>query len=240
MEFDPQMDPRERAKWAAAQGALDFVADGMRIGLGTGSTAAKFVELLGRKAQAEKWQVVCVPTSEATARQARSLGLVLDSAYPDFGSLDVVVDGADEIDPHGNLTKGGGGALLREKYVALASRKMVVIADEGKHVARLGETFRLPVEIVAFAWSQTIERLRPWMEEIELRRTPTGEIFVTDQGNYIVDCRLAPISDPALLQRELKGVTGVVETGIFPAIASLVVTGRPDGSWQIKNFTSPA
>ncbi|MGM9991433.1 MAG: ribose-5-phosphate isomerase RpiA [Candidatus Bruticola sp.] len=229
------MDARETAKIAAARGALDYVRDGMRIGLGTGSTAEKFVSLLAEQCQKENWCVVCVPTSEVTAKQAISLGLELDKEYPDFGHLDIVVDGADEIDPLGNLTKGGGGALLREKYVAAAADKMIVIVDEAKHVEYLGTTFKLPVEIVSFAWSRTIERLSAFTPNLELRRRD-GQIFVTDQGNYIVDCQFDKIEKPAELHSCLKALTGVVETGIFSGYAKVCVTGKSDGTYTKQEF----
>lgn len=229
------MDSREEAKWAAARGALEYVQDGMHIGLGTGSTACKFVELLAELAKEKNWKFVCVPTSEVTAKQARDLGLKLDGSYPDFGKLDIVVDGADEIDPHGNLTKGGGGALLREKYVALNSGKMIVVVDEAKHVEHLGDTFKLPVEIVAFAWTSTMQRIAPYVKSMELRKRD-GRIFVTDQGNYIVDCELYAASDPVQLHEHLKALTGVVETGIFPHIAKVCITGLADGGSRKQEF----
>ncbi|MGM9998343.1 MAG: ribose-5-phosphate isomerase RpiA [Candidatus Bruticola sp.] len=229
------MDARETAKIAAARGALDYVQNGMRIGLGTGSTAEKFVDLLAERCQQKNWHVVCVPTSEVTAKQALNLGLELDKAYPDFRHLDIVVDGADEIDPCGNLTKGGGGALLREKYVAAAADKMIVIVDEAKHVEFLGTTFKLPVEIVSFAWSNTMERLSAFTPHLELRRR-NGEIFVTDQGNYIVDCQFDKIDNPAELHSRLKSLTGVVETGIFSGYAKVCVTGKADGTYTKQDF----
>ncbi len=229
------MDKRDLAKVAAARGALEYIQDGMKVGLGTGSTAAKFVDLLAELCKQKGWHVVCVPTSEVTAKQALSLGLELDQAYPDFRHLDVVVDGADEIDLHGNLTKGGGGALLREKYVAAAADKMVVIVDEAKHVDYLGTTFKLPVEIVSFAWSNTMERLAAFTPNLELRRRG-GQIFVTDQGNYIVDCKFDKIEDPAQLHSQLKALTGVVETGIFSGYAKVCVTGLADGTFRTQKF----
>lgn len=229
------MDGRDKAKWAAARGALDYIEDGMRVGLGTGSTAAKFVSLLAERCRERNWHLVCVPTSEATAKQALELGLELDKDYPDFRSLDVVVDGADEIDPKGNLTKGGGGALLREKYVASAGKKMVVIVDEAKHVEFLGTTFRLPVEIVSFAWSNTMDRLAAKADKVELRHKD-GKVFVTDQGNYIADCTFSRIENPAQLHAELKAMIGVVETGIFSGIAKACVTGLEDGTFRKEEF----
>ncbi|MBQ7529651.1 ribose-5-phosphate isomerase RpiA [bacterium] len=226
---------KDTAKWAASRGALEFVKDGMRLGLGTGSTAEKFVILLAQKCKEENWHLICVPTSERTAKQAEELGLILDKDYPDFGHLDLTVDGADEVDPQGNLTKGGGGALLREKFVAMASDKMIVIVDEAKHVHRLGETFKIPIEIVAFAWTNTLKKLSQLAQEVHLRQRD-GKTFVTDQGNYIADCVFPGIEDPQKLHALLKSISGVVETGIFANIAKVCVTGKEDGTWECVEF----
>lgn len=226
---------KDAAKWAAARGALEYVQDGMRLGLGTGSTAEKFVILLAQKCQELNWQVTCVPTSERTAKQAKDLGLTLDGDYPDFGRLDLTVDGADEVDPQGNLTKGGGGALLREKFVAMASDKMIVIVDEAKHVQNLGETFKIPIEIVAFAWTNTLKKLAQLAQEVQLRQRE-GKTFVTDQGNYIADCVFTHIDDPRKLHDLIKSISGVVETGIFANIAKVCVTGKEDGTWKSVEF----
>lgn len=223
---------QDLAKWAAARAALQYVHSGMVIGLGTGSTAEKFVELLAQKVHSEHWDVVCVPTSQVTANQAKSLGLRLDSNYPNFGHIDVTIDGADEVDPLGCLIKGGGGALLREKYVALASSEMIVVVDECKHVPTLGVSFRLPVEVVAFAWNNTMAALQALGAECTWRMRD-GKLFVTDQGNYIADCNFGPISEPSKLHQQLKAISGVVETGIFAGIAAKIVTGRADGTSEV-------
>jgi ribose 5-phosphate isomerase A len=224
----------DRAKRAAAERAVAMVAPGMKLGLGTGSTAAIFVELLAERAGREDLGLVCVATSEATAQlaQARSLEVV------DLGAvlrLDLTVDGADEVDGEMRLIKGGGGALLREKIVAHASDRMVVIADEGKRVATLGR-FALPVEVVRFGWEATRAALRRLLLEaavegrdVDLRMA--GEApFVTDEGHYILDLRLGRIGDPAALAAALSAVPGVVEHGLFIGMAARAILGRADGS----------
>lgn len=215
------------ARRAAACRALSYVREGMVVGLGSGSTAEEFARALARRMRREGLRVRAVPTSEDTARLARNLGIPL--LGPDFEEVDLVVDGADQVDPAGNLVKGGGGALLREKLVALASRRVIIVVDESKHVEVLGETFRLPVEVVAFGWKSTCRRLRQAGACPELRRS--GEdFFRTDQGNFIADCRFSGIPDPAALQARLKALPGVVETGLFVGVADLVVTGFADGT----------
>ncbi len=226
-------DPREQAKWAAAQGAAGMVEDGMVVGLGTGSTAIKFLDLLARRVHEEGLTVTCVPTSEGIAREARERGLTLVPGFPDFGVIDLTVDGADEVDPAGDLIKGGGGALLREKLVALASRRVVIVVDPDKHVAELGHTFRLPLEVVPFGWTRTLGRLRDLGAEPEVR-LDGREPFRSDQGNLIIDCRFPGIPEPAHLHGLLKALPGVVETGLFPSIAHTILTGRPDGSWEAR------
>jgi len=228
-----RVDPREQAKWAAAHGAVGMVHDGMVLGLGTGSTAIKFLELLARRVEQEGLTVTCVPTSEGIAREARAHGLNLHPGYPDFGAVDLTVDGADEVDPAGDLIKGGGGALLREKLVALASRRVIIVVDPDKHVPELGQTFRLPVEVVPFGWTLTLGRLRDLGAEPEIR-LEGSTLFHTDQGNLIIDCRFPGIPEPARLHGLLKALPGVVETGLFPAIAHTILTGRPDGSWEAR------
>jgi ribose 5-phosphate isomerase A len=227
------MDPQDQAKWAAARAALQYISDSQVVGLGTGSTAVKFLELLARRVAQEGLSVTAVPTSEEIHRRALELGLSIAPGYPDFGPLDVDVDGADEVDPAGNLIKGGGGALLREKLVALAARKVVIVVDPSKEVPTLGTRHLLPVEIVAFGWRQTLARLQRLGLEPRLR--PAGEgLFRTDQGNLIADCAGPPITDPAGLQARLKAVPGVVETGLFVGLAHVIVTGLPDGGSRLR------
>lgn len=235
------MDERKAAKWAAAQGALELVRReyraGMVLGLGTGSTAELYVEQLAKVVQAEGWSVSCVTTSSVIARYAKQLGLPLEERLLDFPRVDITVDGADEIDPLGNLTKGGGGALLREKYVALASEKMVVIVDADKHVEALGTTFKLPVEICPFGWNHTVARLQGHVKRVQMRLAKGSDsFFETDQHNYIADCECEAITDPASFHSVLKSLPGVVETGIFPGIAFASVTGRADGTWESVTY----
>ena len=215
----------ETEKRLAAERACDLVESGMRLGLGTGSTAAFFVAELGRR----KLDILAVPTSEATKRQAESLGIPV-STLDEAPELDLTVDGADEVDPALNLIKGGGGALLREKLVAQASRRMVVIADSSKQVARLGR-FPLPVEVIRFGVETTRRRVGQLLSEMGLspetriRETQDGRPFLTDGGNLILDLYLDEIADPASLARELKFLLGVVEHGLFVRIASAALIG---------------
>ena len=223
----------DQGKRLAAERACDLVETGMRVGLGTGSTAALFVEELGRRAL----DIVGVPTSEATRRQAQSVGIRL-ATLEEEPELDLTVDGADEIDPALNLIKGGGGALLREKLVAAASRRMVVIADGSKQVALLGR-FPLPVEIVPFGVETTRRRIGQCLRLLELkaeprlRRMTNGDVFTTDGGHYILDLPLVEIPDPYGLAAALKGVLGVVEHGLFVAMASSALIGGAEGVIEI-------
>ena len=229
------MQEQDKAKWAAAQGALQFVRDGMLIGLGTGSTADKFVRLLAQKAADENLHISCVSTSEAIASLAVSLGLAGDFASPSLLHVDMTFDGADEVDRGGNLLKGGGGALLREKLVALASDEVTIMVDGSKHVETLGKAFKLPVEIVPFGYQRTLRRIEELGAKTFLRQRG-DQIFVTDNGNYIADCDFGGIANPAELAVKLKSITGVVESGIFSGIATRCVTGRADGTWSVQDY----
>lgn len=215
---------REALKRAAAARAVEEVADGMVVGLGSGSTAEIAVELLA----ARRPRIVGVPTSERTAQLARTLGLALAS-LDEHPQLDLVIDGADQVERGTlNLVKGLGGALLREKIVASAARRMIVMVDDSKLVDRLGGRTPVPVEIVAFGWRSTIGRL----ERMGLRpvvRGGTGHPFVTDGGNHIADCAIAAIDDAARLDRELSGLVGVIETGLFIGLASRVIVAGGRG-----------
>ncbi len=199
----------------------------MVLGLGTGSTAALMVDALGRRVRAGL-RIVGIPTSDRTARQAMSLGIPL----VDFGThpdIDLTIDGADEVHTGTlELIKGLGGALLREKIVASASRRMTVIVDGSKLVAELGHTVRLPVELVRFGWQATAQRLRDEGADAKLRGGQ-DDPFHTDGGNLIMDCAFASIPDAAALQARLKAITGVVETGLFIGLATTIIAGTPDG-----------
>jgi ribose 5-phosphate isomerase A len=221
----------EDFKRAAAAHALDYVRPGMRLGLGTGSTAAHFVELLGEKVRSGL-DVVCVPTSERTRAQAQSLGVPL-TTLDEQPRLDLTIDGADEFDDALRLIKGGGGALLREKIVAAASASMVVIADESKHVATLGR-FPLPVEIDRFGAGSTQLHVEAAARELGLVGPVTprraGEaLFVTDGGHYILDCAFGAIPDPEALAARLSSIPGVVEHGLFIGIAETVIFSGAQG-----------
>jgi ribose 5-phosphate isomerase A len=219
-------------KLQAAAKAIDFVESGMTLGLGTGSTAAKFVDLLGDKVR-HGLDVQCVATSEATRVQALRLGIPL-TTLDERGELDLAIDGADEIDPRLRLIKGGGGAHLREKIVAMAADRFVIIADSSKKVDKLGK-FPLPIEIVQFGVRATMEMIEMVAQdvgvfgELALRRNATGAPFLTDNGNYIVDCAFGEIGDPEDLSDVLEMVPGVVEHGLFIDIADAVIIAGPGG-----------
>lgn len=225
------MADAEDLKRAAAARALTFVTDGMRLGLGTGSTARHFVDLLAVRVR-EGLNVVGVPTSEQTRAQALSLGVPL-ATLDELPELDLCIDGADEVGPDLALIKGGGGALLREKIVASAAREMVVIADASKHVAMLGR-FPLPIEVVDFGVTAITLRLARALNvagcagDLVLRRVG-GAPFVTDQGNLILDAHLGRIPDPAALARQIEQVAGVVEHGLFLGLARRVILAGPGG-----------
>jgi ribose 5-phosphate isomerase A len=205
-----------------------MVEDGMIVGLGSGTTAALALGMLGRRV-AEGLRVVGIPTSEHTKREARRLGIPL-STLGEHGHLDITIDGADEVDVATlSLLKGRGGALLREKLVASASEHLVIIVDETKLVDRLGAHGLLPVEVVRFGWQATGRRLRRLVPSLAQRMTPEGEPFITDGGNYILDCAVGEIGDPEDLQRQLDGMVGVVEHGLFLELASRVIVGSSQG-----------
>jgi ribose 5-phosphate isomerase A len=213
-------------KRAAAERAVAEIEDGMVIGLGTGSTAAFAIEALAARVAAGLG-IVAIPSSERSAALARRLGVPL-ATYAVHRRLDLTIDGADHVE-RGTLTlvKGLGGALLREKIVASASARMTVIIDETKLVEHLGGRTPLPVEIVAFGWQTVLERLIAIGCAPQLR-VVGGEPFATDGGNYIADCDIAEITDPARLEARLSGMVGVVETGLFIGLASKVVIGRAE------------
>ncbi len=215
-------------KQQAAQRALEYVRSGMRLGLGTGSTTAYFVDLVGECLRAgELWEIAGVPTSERTAEQARAGGIPL-TTLAEAGRLDLAVDGADEVDPELNLIKGLGRALLREKVVAIHADRFVVVVDESKLVPRLGSRAPLPVEILPFEWPVHLCWLNSLGCQAELMREEGGAPAVTDNGNYLALCRFpAGISDPAALARQLADRPGIVEHGLFLGMAdTVVVAGR--------------
>jgi ribose 5-phosphate isomerase A len=212
------MSDRDAAKRAAAEAAASLVQDGMKVGLGTGSTAYFAIEALIRRVR-EGLNIVAIATSERSAAQARQGGIPM-TTFAEHPHLDLTIDGADEIQLGTlNLIKGLGGALLREKIVAAASDCLIIVADAPKLVDRLGGTAPVPVEIVPFGWETTSARLAKLGATPALRRTSAGEPFRTDGGNLIVDCHVGPISDPAALDQAIGQTIGVVETGLFIAMA---------------------
>lgn len=225
-------NPLEVLKREAAARALSVVCSGMAIGLGTGSTAWHFVDLLGARIKAEGLDIVGVPTSEATRQQAEALGIRL-STLAQTPLLDLTVDGADEIDPDLRLIKGGGGAHLREKMVALASKRLIIIADDTKQVAQLGR-FKLPLEVLGFGLNTTERRLVSVLAEAGCGTTITRRMkadctpFVTDSGHAILDAACEVIPDADALAHALDGVTGLVEHGLFigMAKAAILATGQ--------------
>jgi ribose 5-phosphate isomerase A len=227
----PELSPDDSKRLAAAK-ALELVTPGMRLGLGTGTTAAHFVALLATRV-AKGLDVICVPTSERTRTQAELYAIPLTTidALPE---LDLTVDGADEFDPKLRLIKGGGGALLREKIVAMASKRMIVIADSSKLAAVLGK-FPLPVEVNVFGLEATRRMILAAAKacgsdgELRLRKTPGGQAFVSDNGHYIVDCFFGTIADPDRLADRLAAIPGVVEHGLFIGIAKAVISAGPAG-----------
>ncbi len=218
-------------KRAAAVRAADEVRAGMIVGLGSGTTAAVLVARLAERVR-EGLRFTGVPTSEATARQARSLGIPL-ATLDEHPELDLDLDGADEVDGRRNLIKGLGGALLREKIVAAAARRLVIIVDESKLVERLGERAPLPVEVVRFGWRRTAAALRALGADPALRGS-ADDPFVTDGGNVILDCRFPLGADLAALADAIKLTVGVVEHGLFVGLRPTVVVGRADGTCSIR------
>ncbi|AIQ41223.1 ribose 5-phosphate isomerase [Paenibacillus sp. FSL R5-0912] len=216
-------------KQLAAEKAVEYVQDGMKVGLGTGSTAYWAIRKLGERVS-EGLNITAVATSQASEDQARELGIPL-VAFGEVDSLDLTIDGADELDGALQLIKGGGGALLREKIVAMGSTRMIVVADESKAVTTLGK-FPLPVEIVPFAWEWTVADLAKLGCKPELRRSG-GELYKTDNGNYIADCRFEAIDSAADLALALQRIPGVVEHGLFIGIADMAVIGKNDGTIEI-------
>ena len=229
----------DELKRQAAAKALEHVRDGMKLGLGTGSTAKHFVELLGERV-AGGLKVIGVPTSEATRADAERCGVPL-TTLDEVDRLDLTVDGADEVDPALNLIKGGGGALLREKIVAAASDRMIVIADDSKWVPTLGR-FPLPVEVIPFGLSATRRAIADVFAkcglhgEMTIRSGKDGHAFVTDGGHWIIDARLGTITDAPRLAGLLGAIPGVVEHGLFIGLAS---TAMLAGSQGIRVFERP-
>ncbi|MFY4774418.1 ribose-5-phosphate isomerase RpiA [Metabacillus sp. RGM 3146] len=207
-------------KQIVGEKAADLVKEGMTVGLGTGSTVFYTIQKLGRLV-AEGLNIKGIPTSLATERLAQECGIPL-IGFEEMEFLDLAIDGADEADPHMHLIKGGGGALLREKIIAKASKEFVVVADPNKMVRTLG-SFSLPVEVVVFGYEMTGRHIQKLGCTLELRKT-AGNPLITDNGNYIFDCQFSEIGDPETLERELNMIPGVVENGLFVNMADVIIT----------------
>ena len=231
MSSFPEVNSR---KLAAAEAAASLVRDGMVVGLGSGSTASLAVEALGRRV-AQGLRITGIPTSEKTAALARGLSIPL-STLAENSRIAITIDGADEVELGSlDLIKGLGGALLREKLVAAATGCFVVVVDESKLVTRLAEEQRpLPVEVIAFAWQTTAQRLENLGADWTLRAAESGSPFITDSGNYILDCRFQNVPPAIDLQRQLDGTIGVVEHGLFLGMTGQVIIGGADGVRVLK------
>ncbi len=216
-------------KEAAAESAAALVKDGMIVGLGSGTTATHAVHAIGRRVS-QGLRITGIPTSESTAQLARSLSIPL-TTLGEHPQIDMTIDGADEVELGTlNLIKGLGGALLREKIVAGATTRFVIIVDETKLVPRLGTHDPVPVEVIPFGWQLTETRLRKLGAQPAMRMRPDGQPYLTDGGHYILDCRFPPIASPPDLARQLDSIVGVVEHGLFIGMASEVVIGGPEGT----------
>jgi ribose 5-phosphate isomerase A len=223
-----------RAREAAAAAGLELIEPGMTIGLGSGRAVWSVVEGIGRR-WPDGSPLRAVVASERTDALAREAGIEIAELDGEL-ELDLALDGADEIDPELRLLKGGGGALLREKIVIAAARRFVVVAEAAKLVDRLGERFRMPVEVVSFGWEDTRRRLATVLPDAVLRTDGDGP-YVTDEGHYILDCALPPEADLELLAEEVKLLPGVVEHGLFLDQADLALLGGPDG--RVRELERP-
>ena len=240
MEWVLMTSPNDLAKDAAAKKSLSFVEDGMRLGLGTGSTAALMVDALGQKVRNEGLNVTCVATSIRTAKQAVEAGIKVVS-LDELKRLDLTIDGADEFDPNLNLIKGAGGALLREKIVATASDRMIVISDLSKQVNVLG-AFSLPVEVIQFGWKTTQQLIEETLAGLDVLGAKTtqrmaGDVpYTTDEGNFIIDLHLKEIGDPRQVALMLNQIAGVVENGLLIDICDTVIIGHEDGTATLRDL----
>lgn len=216
----------DELKRQAAHKALEYVRDGMIVGLGTGSTAKHMIAGLGERVRAGL-KVSGVPTSHETAALAKAAAIPLIET-DDAWMIDVAIDGADQVDPQFNLVKGGGGALLKEKIVAASAKQFVVVVDHTKQVPHLGNAFPLPIEVIPFGWGSTARQLEAIGGKPVLRQRK-GQVFRTEAGHYIVDLHLGSIADPADLEIRLNQIPGVVETGLFVGRTTVLIVGTPSG-----------
>jgi ribose 5-phosphate isomerase A len=216
----------KRLKRLAGESACDFVKDGMVVGLGTGTTVHYTVKKLGRLV-GKGLRIIGIPTSIKTENLARQCKIPL-SNLNEHPNVNVSIDGADEVDPKLNLIKGMGGALVREKIVASVSRRMIIVVDQSKQVSRLGSKSPVPVEVLPFGWGAVMKKIEKMGAVVELRRSK-NIAFISDNGNYTLDCRFADIDSPKRLERKLNNIPGVVENGLFVKLASFALVGTDHG-----------
>ncbi len=231
------MEHQNILKERAARRAVELVPDGADIGLGSGSTAEIALRLLGERVR-DGLRLRGVPTSGRTATLARGFSIPLIT-LDDTPELALTLDGADEVDPDLNLIKGLGGALTREKIVAKASNLVVILVDESKLVRVLGTTALLPVEVLPFGWTRAATEMEAMGLSPERRMTPDGGPYITDNGNYLLHLATGPITNPRLLDNQIRAVAGVVETGLFVGIAGVVLVGAQDGVRELRNHPAP-
>jgi len=224
---------QDEAKALVAKRAVEFVEDGMRVGLGTGSTATMFIRALGEHVKQTGIKIRCVASSDASAKLGKELGLeVLTLA--ELPQLDLYIDGADEVDPQLNLIKGGGGAMLREKIVASSSRRFIVVVDHTKVVPVLGK-FPLPLEVIKMALPLVLSGLHKLGLNPKQRKHPDGSDYLTDENNFVVDCHCAPITDPAKIASEVRNLVGIVEHGLFLGMTNLVLVAGDNGVTEMTH-----
>lgn len=223
-----------RSKEAAGRAAAEFVLDGMTVGLGTGSTVYFTLQRLGERVRVDKLDIVGVPTSVDTEIKARAFGIPL-ATLSEVESIDLTIDGADEIDARFDMIKGGGGALLREKVVAALTKREVIVVDRSKVVERLGLRFLLPVEVVPFARATVARKIAQLGATWTLRMREAREVYLTDNGNEILDCKFpGGIADAPALERALDEIPGVVESGLFIGLAHALVLGDEEGRSEVR------
>jgi len=222
---------QDEAKTRVGQRAAEFVEDGMAVGLGTGTTSVQFIHALGARVR-DGLKINCVASSESSHKLAESLGIPV-ATLPELPELDLYIDGADEVAPGLALIKGGGGALLREKIVASAAKKFIVVADETKLVPHLGK-FPLPIEVIKMAMPLVARKLRDLGLEPVQRHTRDGSVRITDEGNYILDCSCGEILDPYVLAAQIRAIVGVVEHGLFLNMASFALIAGEDGVRELQ------
>ena len=218
----------EELKKLAAEKAAEKVKDGMILGLGTGSTVEFTLRKLGERIKKEKLKIKGIPTSIHTKRVAKEENIPL-TTLEENPEIDLTIDGADEVDSFLNLIKGGGGALTREKIIAFHSKKEIIIVDDSKVVKALGIDFDLPVEVVKFAWTATKKALEEFNCEVKLREIMEGEPYITDNGNYILDCEFERIDNPEEMESDINNIPGVVENGLFIGLVDEVIVGGKQG-----------